>query len=371
MGQAWAQHDHLPVEPETNLDFRKVELERRTTTLVLQAFHAPAGAWQPLALSPGKDRLRIGRNPQECEIPVLGDGIAEIQAVVQRVGRNWHVVERGKTPLLEVNGFRCRQAMLAPGEACLLRFGLRHGAGSILLRLAAIHALSRDDAAPPVLCGLPQEGEYSLMESGKGWRRPFSRPTLVGADPLCDLRLPGDIAFAALIVPRGGRLHLLNLDPSGSRPARADGIVAHDPLPLHPGSALSIAGHEMILRLSRELRFAHGLGADAPVHSGCFRLLQLDSHGVPVHAHPLPPAGGAIDIGRSPERAHLAFPDHGKLSRRHAQVIAYGHSVQVLDADSLNGTCVNGERISRCLAYPGDVIALADLTFLLGYDETA
>jgi hypothetical protein len=367
MESAQRQHETLPpVQHETQLEFRRVELAKRTQSLVLSAFHAPGGAWQPMALPVGKLRLHIGRDPYRCEIPVVDNTLCDIQALAHKIGENWYIVERGKNQRMEVNGFRYPQTMLKPGTACLLRFG----GASVLLRLASVHALNRDEPAPMPPEGPPEAGEYSLAMNGNLWRLPFARTVLIGADPLCDLRIPGDIPFMALLTPHAGRLCLLNLMPPGQSPVSADGMPAVDPIPLHPGSILDLGGAKAKLRLARELRFVSEIDASEIAPTGRFRLLLLDPQGNPLQGYPLPPAGGAVDLGRSPEQAKIAIPEGVKISRRHAQIVTYEHSVLILDGNSLNGTYVNGERVQRRTAHPGDVVSFANLDFLLCYDET-
>jgi hypothetical protein len=368
MGLLLRQHEASPpIQHETQLEFRRVELDKRTISLVLSAFHSPGSAWQALTLPVGKARLHIGRDPYRCEIPVTENALSDIQALAHRIGENWYIVERGRHNLMEVNGFRYPQTMLKPGSACLLRFGR----SSVLLRLAATHALNRDEPAPLPPQGPPEAGEYSLAMDGNLWRLPFNQTVIVGSDPLCDLRIPGEIPFVALLTPHAGRLYLLNLMPPGQTPVSADGLPATDPVPLRPGSVLKLGGFDAKLRLARELRFVSEIDASEITPTGRLRLLLLDPEGNPLQGYPLPPPGGAVDLGRSPEKAKIAIPEGVKISRRHAQIVTYENAALVLDINSLNGTYVNGERIQRRTAHPGDLISLANLNFLLCYDETA
>lgn len=358
----------LPIQLETHQGFRRAGLPppAPVPNSGLQAFHCRNGSWLPVTLPANKTRLRLGGDPYQCEIPVSGQGLDDLQAVLQQAGHHWYVVEVGRQRMMEINGFRYPQTVLAPGDSCLLRFGR----AQVLLRLLEPGALAEPElrTVPPE--GQPELGEYSLVGDAVAWRFPFERTVLIGSDSRCDLHLPGPVAFQALLSPHAGRLCLLNLAPEGHPPATADGEPALDPRPLRPGTRLNLGGGEYRLRLAKELRFVSEIELTEAELTGRFRLLQLDGQGQAVRSYPLPPEGGTVDLGRSPEHARIAVPDHGKLSRRHAQLITYARTVLILDNHSLNGTRVNGEPISRRNAHPGDILSFADLNFLLGYDET-
>lgn len=72
---------------------------------------------------------------------------------------------------------------------------------------------------------------------------------------------------------------------------------------------------------------------------------------------------GTTRIGRSPT-ADICLEDPS-VSRRHAMVLREGDRVRILDDRSLNGTWVNGERVSAKELEDGDVVTLGrnELTF--------
>lgn len=81
-------------------------------------------------------------------------------------------------------------------------------------------------------------------------------------------------------------------------------------------------------------------------------------------------------IGRTdPESAYIPdidlTPHHGLdygISRRHAALVAYRGVVHVVDLGSMNGTYINGERLSVSNAYPlyeGDRLSIANLDLLI------
>lgn len=52
--------------------------------------------------------------------------------------------------------------------------------------------------------------------------------------------------------------------------------------------------------------------------------------------------------------------DHKKASRRHARIFPKGENCAIEDLGSINGTLVNGEKISEQVLFPGDSIQIAD-----------
>ncbi|TVR24268.1 MAG: FHA domain-containing protein [Anaerolineaceae bacterium] len=81
-------------------------------------------------------------------------------------------------------------------------------------------------------------------------------------------------------------------------------------------------------------------------------------------------------IGRSDPDSEYApdidlTPHHGLdygISRRHAALVAYRGVVHVVDLGSMNGTYINGERLSVNSAYPlheGDRLSIANLDLLI------
>jgi serine phosphatase RsbU (regulator of sigma subunit) len=78
---------------------------------------------------------------------------------------------------------------------------------------------------------------------------------------------------------------------------------------------------------------------------------------------PVEHAGGRVRIGDAPVRigrepsCDVLLADL-TVSRRHARVVWEGADLVVEDLDSSGGTFVNGERVSRAVVRPGDVIRL-------------
>jgi pSer/pThr/pTyr-binding forkhead associated (FHA) protein len=75
------------------------------------------------------------------------------------------------------------------------------------------------------------------------------------------------------------------------------------------------------------------------------------------------PLLAATVVGRAPE---CGLPlDHSGLSRQHARLIPTHDGLQIEDLGSTNGTTVNGRRVLRAIAQPGDEIGFDQLRFRL------
>jgi hypothetical protein len=74
-----------------------------------------------------------------------------------------------------------------------------------------------------------------------------------------------------------------------------------------------------------------------------------------------------VNIGRRVDN-NLVI-DHPSVSRIHAQLRAIDNHFVLFDLGSTGGTFVNGERINRCVLYPGDVISLASIPMVYGQDS--
>ena len=72
---------------------------------------------------------------------------------------------------------------------------------------------------------------------------------------------------------------------------------------------------------------------------------------------------GATTVGRAPE-CQLRL-EEASLSRKHARLIPTDGGVIVEDLGSTNGSFINGERVQRAVAKPGDEIGFDTLRFRL------
>jgi pSer/pThr/pTyr-binding forkhead associated (FHA) protein len=87
------------------------------------------------------------------------------------------------------------------------------------------------------------------------------------------------------------------------------------------------------------------------------RYLAIDDAGELVL---LPLANDVVRVGRSP--ANDIVLDDASVSRRHALLARRGEATFVLDDRSLNGTRVNGERVSEAPLRDGDTVVLGHIS---------
>ena len=73
------------------------------------------------------------------------------------------------------------------------------------------------------------------------------------------------------------------------------------------------------------------------------------------------PLVGPTLVGRAPE-CNLRLDENG-LSRQHARLVLTDEGVQLEDLGSTNGSTINGKRVQRGLARPGDEIGFDALRF--------
>jgi pSer/pThr/pTyr-binding forkhead associated (FHA) protein len=79
-------------------------------------------------------------------------------------------------------------------------------------------------------------------------------------------------------------------------------------------------------------------------------------------------SNGAIKtVGRAPA-ADLIL-DAALVSRIHCRLEAHDETIEVVDLESTNGTFVNGERIMRCHAIPGDRIKVGRVELVVGRSD--
>ena len=196
-------------------------------------------------------------------------------------------------------------------------------------------------------------GEHPHVQLGPGVQRVGSDPAsqivlgVPGVRPLhCELHVSGHGVM--LQVPAGATVNV------NGRPV--DGLIA-----LRPGDHLDF--HHVHARLA-PIDASERLPAPANDDPGAtavrvavpryfLRALSGDGRS---HAISAPTV-----VGRAHD-CQMRVDDDG-LSRRHARVLPTAEGLQVEDLGSTNGTTINGQRIQRALARPGDEVAFDALRF--------
>ena len=183
------------------------------------------------------------------------------------------------------------------------------------------------------------------------------------------------------------------IDRPGVRPQHCELHVSAHGVTLHvpPGTTVNVNGRAvdglMTLRpddsvsFDRVLARLSSIEAPAPIHrnAGPFPAPANDDPGATAVRPVLPkfvlrgvsgqgfgrsyPLLGPTVVGRAPECV-LRLDESG-LSRQHARLVPTGDGVQVEDVGSTNGTFINGKRVQRGFAAPGDEIGFDTLRFRL------
>ncbi len=80
---------------------------------------------------------------------------------------------------------------------------------------------------------------------------------------------------------------------------------------------------------------------------------------------------GRTTVGRTSALCRPKAFDHALVSRVHAHLEWTGATLSVTDAESRNGTFLNGERVSTTTARPGDVLEIGPVMLLLHMTDAA
>ena len=343
---------------ETTLHFEKKLHSPQTGMNPLSCFAKQNGIWTRQEIPNGINRMRMGKNPYECEFKLNDADADDVHVIIQRTGASWFIMEYGRKDLMRVNGFTKRQVHLKQNCTAVVQIG---DSQFIFTTHKMSNRTSVTEPNPPVEL---VESQYSLSYDNNNKNFNLDQMCLIGSDPLCDFFLPGE-AFAAMISNLGRRLFMTSLVENVI--VEADGVSGSEKAPLRPGSKINIGQSEIIFKLSRDLRFTQNFNFVPDGKCECMRLLEIDNQGHAGHSYVLPPSGRSITIGRDSSSCLLGIHNSAKISRIHANAIIYDKSVMIIDNETTNGTFVNNKRIKKRLVHPGDIVRLGDLNFILCY----
>lgn len=343
---------------ETTLNFEKNVRKPQVEMNPLSCFVKQSGVWTRQEIPNGIDRMRMGKNPYECEFKLDCAEADDVHIIIQRTGAAWFIMECGKKDLMKVNGFSKRQIHLRQNCTSVVQIG---NSQFIFTTHKIINRPPLEENTPPVAL---VESQYRLEFNNNNKNFNLNQMCLIGSDPLCDFFLPGE-AFAAMISNLGKRLFLTSLVDRVN--IEADGVSGSENVPLKPGSKINIGNYEISFKLSKDLRFTQSFNFIPDGKSDCLRLLEIDDLGHAGHSYVLPPSGRSITIGRDSSRCLLGIHSSSKISRVHANAIIYDKSVMIIDHQTTNGTFVNNKRIKKRLVHPGDIVRFGDVNFILCY----
>ena len=353
----YVSHGGLAIEEtELNPSGRPSALSESIPALVY--YYWCDGTWANRELPIEVFEMRVGASSKKCEVKIDHPDSDPIQVVVRRVGTVWYIIEAGKNDLMAVDGFQKRQTTVESGNRKVISIG------DTTFIFAAVTRGRME--APEADEGVPRDNEYSIILHGKECRFPLEKPCLLGSHPLCDIKV-SDEPFAALISHFGRRLFIRPLTSEMDARMSRDGQPIDDSIPLTPASSLKIDNDELLFKLSKDLRFTQDFKFVPDASAACLKLLELKPDGGPGESYALPPAGRSFFIGRDPSQCEIALSLSKKVSRKHAQVIIYDKMLLIMDMEARNGTYINGKKIKRKVAHPGDVVNFANVSLLLCY----
>ena len=206
------------------------------------------------------------------------------------------------------------------------------------------------------------------VDSG-GWQRTFApgRDVVIGRDVRADVRIPHPGISRAHVVLRYHDDHWVAIDNKSFNGM----YVGHRRVP-----SVDIRNRETIhIGNPDGPRLTFELGpVPRPDDEPTTRMTREADRGTDatsvaatvVHARRLGASGveppGSTTIGRASDN-DVVIPDV-LASGRHATLVPTPEGVQIRDADSANGTFVNGERVKNAALQPNDVVTIGNVDFV-------
>lgn len=151
----------------------------------------------------------------------------------------------------------------------------------------------------------------------------------------------------------GEALYLSDLNSySGTK---VNGAVVKQHFQLRAGDVISLAGVELEVQDSKTANDAPKSRSSRSEWSIMALAGELKGKSIPIH--------GSVVLGRSSSCDVVVQDAH--MSRRHAEINLKGGVARIVDLQSSNGTCVNGEKVGEKVLKHGDKISFDHLTFLV------
>lgn len=317
---------------------------------LLTIFRKKEGKWHKSDFHPGKTMIKIGSSSDKCDICIDGDeSVDPVQTVINYLGDTIFIIERGKNNITSVNGERTAQAILDDKNPVLMIIWKTH----FIIKPKRSTGIKSSET----------EDVYLIKDSqGTESRCSFNRPQILGFNNACDIQIKAEGEdFVGMTFSIGGNLYLfpfVNVKLNGEELPK---------MQLHLLPQLSQISN---FGFSITLPTAHKNQTEAKIPSltaSSMKFIEIQpNEKASGQKMNLPPQGKSFMISRKNEE-NCFFVDSNLVSRKQAQVIVYDKYILVEDCYSANGTYVNGEKISRRSARPGDFLSVGDKTFLLCY----
>jgi len=327
--------------------------------------------------------IRIGRM-KENDLVVNNLSVSRFHATLAQADDGYVLEDLGSENGIWVNGRRVKSCRVGPGDR--IQVG-KHEVQIVPAGETAAPAAQRGrsdawDAAKTYVAGPDTQARMAAAASGE--------PSVGGEpEPLFDLDTDGELAPPEPASPpadAGAELLFGQAEGSGdlSPPDLAEFDVSEldlrdvEPPAPEPEPALASAPDELDPEeVATELVDAAPADPDpapqapplqpaaAPAADGRHAGLIMQRGGVLERV--IQWEGERMTLGRATEcEIVLATPE---VSRRHAMLVRDGDRYEVRDLESINGTFVNGEKVSRRALQVGDVVRVEDfeLTFVIDH----
>lgn len=318
------------------------------------------GSWQQIELPVEITEMRVGTDPDQCEIQMESGVADEVQVLIKRIGQVWYFFDLGKNPMMKVNGTPNRQAQLPPRSSLVIHIGgfiFIFGTKSDKL---VLHQTTKLEAQ----FGPPKDGEFGLKGNNQEIRFPQDSLCIIGSNPLCDFNVPAKSLFCGFIKFSNGNYIFHPLVFNNEIKVTINGLNVQDPVKLRPKNVMVMETYRIDFSTPNNEIPEH-LSTNPDIES--LALLQVDENGNIVKTYKLPEAGSSIYAGRSETVSHIVIEGSKLISRKHAQIEVFEDKIQLVDIGAKNGLYVNDEIITNVYVHPGDLLSIADITFILGY----
>jgi pSer/pThr/pTyr-binding forkhead associated (FHA) protein len=158
----------------------------------------------------------------------------------------------------------------------------------------------------------------------------------------------------AKVVANGAQL--LVVDEGSANGIMVNGARIGGPTPVDPRARIEIADFRIVV----ESLAPEATPSVAPFSGAAVESVRLVAQGGPYDARVFPVVGEML-VGRAAENQLVL--DDPSLSRKHARLRGVGRRLDIEDLGSSNGTFVNGRKVGRAAAVPGDSVRFGELSF--------
>jgi hypothetical protein len=343
----------------TSLNFKKqsIKTESAADRLVFMLYAPPS--WKEKVFSSDKERIIVSSEGGESDIALAPSLNFNGAIIFQKCDEKWMIINTGKfKSKYFFDGHERNHFLLAKGEKAVV--GTASTPLFIVFFLNGDGKLNRNFSERR-----PGNDEFSLQKNDSETCFSKDRICLIGRNALCDFNAQG-ADFSSFIYQKNGDMMIAKLDTKAVMTVDSESVetTAH----LTKKSNISIEDTRILFSLSE--------GDESPVcrmNSGIYKLDaeklvlvpagETNSERKPLF---LPALGKSVFIGRDAAKSKIVI-NSDKVSKQHAQAIAYENSLLILDCHSTNGTFVNKEKISKRMVHPGDIIEFGHEKYILSY----